>query len=88
MKPIIINIQKLLKHNLNIANVNLTYNSNLKKDLDLADWDVAYLLNNIEYDWHISITDVDNEKIMNLKYLSEVILEKVGASKNIRSIHI
>ncbi|MDE3144738.1 MAG: hypothetical protein KGL19_11325 [Bacteroidota bacterium] len=78
MKAIIHKIQKFLKDNLNITNVNFTPETNLKIDLDLADWEVAYLLNNIENNWSISITEYDAEKIMNVQFLAKAITEKSG----------
>jgi uncharacterized protein YlxP (DUF503 family) len=58
MQPFVNSIQKLLKKKLNISTA-LTPETDLKKDLDLVDWEMLYLLNAIEKKWHVSISETD-----------------------------
>ncbi|NCI50852.1 hypothetical protein GWC95_13015 [Sediminibacterium roseum] len=57
-QPFVISIQRLLKKKLNISTP-LTPQTDLKKDLDLVDWEMLYLLNAIEKKLHVSISDSD-----------------------------
>lgn len=57
-QPFVISIQRLLKKKLNISTP-LTPETDLKKDLDLVDWEMLYLLNAIEKKLHVSISDSD-----------------------------
>jgi acyl carrier protein len=58
MQPFVISIQRLLKKKLNISTP-LTPETDFKKDLDLVDWEMLYLLNAIEKKWHVSISETD-----------------------------
>lgn len=58
MQPFVISIQRLLKKKLNISTP-LTPETDLKKDLDLVDWEMLYLLNAVEKKWHVSISETD-----------------------------
>ena len=58
MQPFVISMQRLLKKKLNISTP-LTPQTDLKKDLDLVDWEMLYLLNAIEKKWHVSISETD-----------------------------
>lgn len=66
MQPLVTSIQKLLKKTLNISTP-LTPQTDLKKDLDLVDWEMLYLLNAIEKKWHVSISQT--EHIVNIEQL-------------------
>ncbi len=82
MRPIVNGIQKLLKQKLNIYPTKLTQ-TDLKKDLDLVDWEMLYLLNAIEQTWHISLAlnDMDN-----MEHLLAVVKKQVSATA-LRSNH-
>lgn len=80
MELIVKSIQKLLKKTLNISPVSLIDSTDLRKDLNLVDWEIAYLLNAIERAWHISIADSETNETMNVKYLMEQVSNQ--ASKN------
>jgi hypothetical protein len=66
MQPFVTSIQKLLKKKLNISTP-LTPETDLKKDLDLVDWEMLYLLNAVERKWHVSISESD--QIANIEQL-------------------
>lgn len=80
MELIVKSIQKLLKQTLNISPVSLIDSTDLRKDLNLVDWEIAYLLNAIERAWHISIAESETNETMNVKYLMELVSNE--ASKN------
>ena len=73
MQPTANSIQKLLQEKLNIYSADLNPRTDLKKDLDMVDWEMLYLLNAIEQTWNISITQYDSDKIVNVKHLMEVV---------------
>jgi hypothetical protein len=77
MKPIVKSIKKLLKQTLNISPVSLIDSTDLRKDLNLVDWEIAYLLNAVEKAWHISISENVTDKTMNVKYLKELVRMQV-----------
>jgi len=79
MRPIVNGIQKLLKQKLNIYPTKLTPQTDLKKDLDLVDWEMLYLLNAIEQNWHISLTQNDSENMANMAHLLAVVKKQVSA---------
>lgn len=80
MQPTANSIQKLLQQKLNISASSLTPKTNLKKDLDLVDWELLYLLNAIEKTWNISINENDLSKIVNMKYLMEVVRRQLSVA--------
>ncbi len=84
MQPIVNSIQKLLKQKLNIYTPVITPKTDLKKDLNLVEWEVLYLFNAIEQTWHISITQQESEKIVNVQHLLAVVRRQVpvGAIKH------
>lgn len=73
MQAIVNSIQKLLKQKLNIYATVLTPKTDLKKDLDLVDWEMLYLLNAVEKKWHVSITQNDQDSIGNIEQLVAVV---------------
>jgi len=60
MQPAVSSIQKLLKQKLNIYPKTITLKTDLKKDLDLVDWEMLYLLNAVEQAWQISIPPTED----------------------------
>jgi acyl carrier protein len=77
MRPIVNSIQKLLKQKLNIDPIVLTAKTDLKRDLQLEDWEMLYLLNAIEETWGISIAQNDSVKMTNVEYLLAVVKKQV-----------
>ncbi len=75
MQPFMISIQRLLKQKLNIRTNSLTPETDLKKDLDLVDWEMLYLLNAVEKKWHVSI---DTENIGSIEQLLAVVRKQTG----------
>jgi acyl carrier protein len=73
MQAIVNSIQKLLKQKLNIYTTVITPKTDLKKDLNLVDWEMLYLLNAVEKKWHVSITQNDQESIGNIEQLVAVV---------------
>ncbi len=73
MQPFVNSIQKLLKQKLNIYTPSLSVHTDLKKDLDLVDWEMLYLLNAVEKKWHVSIAQADSENIGNIAQLMAVV---------------
>jgi len=73
MQTFVNSIQKLLKQKLNIYTTVLTPKTDLKKDLNLVDWEMLYLLNAVEKKWHVSITQNDQETIGNIEQLVAVV---------------
>ena len=69
MQPIVTSIQKLLRKKLNIYSPAITYKTDLKKDLNLVEWEMQYLFNVIEQTWHISFSQQETEKIVNVQHL-------------------
>jgi acyl carrier protein len=83
MRPIVNSIQKLLKQKLNIYPTVLTSKTDLKRDLNLEDWELLYLLNSIEQVWGISITQNDAANMTNMEYLLAVVKKQVSAGTRI-----
>jgi len=79
MQPFMISIQRLLKQKLNIRTNSLTPETDLKKDLDLVDWEMLYLLNAVEKKWHVSI---DTENIGSIEQLLAVVRKQTGKGMN------
>ena len=73
MHQIVNSIQKLLEEKLNIYTPILTPHTNLKIDLDLAEWELLYLFNAVEQTWHISIPQNDSDKIVSIEHLLAVV---------------
>ena len=73
MQPAVSSIQKLLKKKLNIYPSALTTKTDLKKDLQLVDWEMLYLLNAVEQAWQISIPANDSENIIYIGQLLEIV---------------
>jgi len=69
MQPAVSSIQKLLKQKLNIYSRVLTLQTDLKKDLEMADWEILYLLNSVEQAWQVSIPPKDSERIISIEHL-------------------
>ncbi len=88
MRPIVNGIQKLLKQKLNIYTTKLTPQTDLKKDLDLVDWEMLYLLNAIEQNWHISLTQNDSENMANMAHLLAVVKKQVMAISPTQSMNL
>ena len=80
MRPIVNGIQKLLKQKLNIYPTVLTPETDLKEDLNLADWEMLYLLNAIEQNWHISITQHDSDNMASMEHLLTVVKKQVSSA--------
>lgn len=70
MQALVNSMQKLLKQKLNIR-TDITPNTDLRKDLELADWEMQYLLNAVENKWHVSLADA--EQIGNVAQLLAVV---------------
>lgn len=70
MQALVNSMQKLLKQKLNIRTA-ITPNTDLRKDLELADWEMQYLLNAVENKWHVSVSDT--EQIGNVAQLIAVV---------------
>lgn len=79
MRPIVNGIQKLLKQKLNIYPTSLTPETNLKEDLNMVDWEMIYLLNAIEQNWHISLNQQELDNFSNMEYLLAVVKQQVTA---------
>lgn len=77
MQAFVQSLQKLLQKKLNISASTLTPQTDLKKDLQLVDWEMLYLLNAVEKKWHISIAQSDSEKIGNIAQLQAVVQKQV-----------
>ncbi len=82
MRLIVNGIQKLLKQKLNIYPTTLTAQTDLKKDLDLVDWEMLYLLNAIEQNWHISIAQNETDDYSSMEYLLAVVKKQVSAESH------
>jgi acyl carrier protein len=78
MQPAISSIQKLLKKKLNIYPPGLSLKTDLKKDLNLADWEMLYLLNVVEQTWQISIPPNDSDKIVCIEHLVAAVKKQQG----------
>ena len=78
MQSFVTSIEKLLKQKLNIYANSLTPKTDLKKDLNLADWELVYLLNAVEKKWQISIAQTDSENIDNIEQLLAVVRKQSG----------
>ena len=72
MQPFVTSIQKLLKQKLNIK-TDLTPSTDLKRDLNLVDWEMLYLLNAVERKWHVSILLTDTDRIANIAELQAAV---------------
>ena len=84
MRPIVNKIQKLLKQKLNIYPTVLTAKTDLKRDLQLEDWEMLYLLNAIEQTWGISIAQNDSASMTNMEYLLAVVKKQVSTTSKIQ----
>lgn len=70
-------IQHLLRQKLNIYPVTFTTDADLKGDLGLTDWEIAYLFNAIEEAWHIHINDNEASSIASINQLLETVRKQV-----------
>lgn len=70
MQALVTSMQKLMKQKLNIR-THITPHTDLRKDLELADWEMQYLLNAVENKWHVSVADT--EQIGNVAQLLAVV---------------
>lgn len=82
MQPIVTGIQKLLKQKLNIYTSVLTLKTDLKKDLDLVDWELLYLLNAVEETWHISIPQNESDNIVRIEHLLMIVKKQKKSALN------
>jgi acyl carrier protein len=73
MQSLVKGIQQLLKRKLNIYPVALSDKTELQKDLDMAEWEKAYLLNAVEQNWHIHISDNEAADIVNMGQLMAIV---------------
>lgn len=73
MQALVTSMQKLMKQKLNIR-TQLTPHTDLRKDLELAEWEMQYLLNAVENKWHVSVGDT--EQIGNVAQLLAVVQRK------------
>jgi len=80
MQLFINGIQTVLYQKLNINPKLIHSKTDFRKDLQLSNWEMIYLLNAVEQNWHIEISDVDALKINNLQQLIRII--KKAYSKN------
>jgi hypothetical protein len=64
MQPII-TLRKLLEQKLNIDSARLSPSTNLKKDLEMSEWEWDYLLNSIEQAWKISLPSSEINEVVN-----------------------
>lgn len=80
MQPLLVGIQKLLKKKLNINTTLVDPQTDLKRDLQLADWEMLYLLNAVENKWRVSIAQNEQEQIGNVAQLL-ALLEKSAAPR-------
>jgi acyl carrier protein len=78
MQPAVSSIQKLLKQKLNVYARVITMQTDLKKDLGLADWEVLYLLNSVEQAWQVSIPPNDSEQIICIAHLVAAVKKQKG----------
>lgn len=73
MQPFVNSLRKLIQQKLNIYPAVLTPKTNLKKDLDLVDWEMLYLMNAIENKWHISLAQNDSDNIGSIEQLMAIV---------------
>jgi acyl carrier protein len=73
MQPFVNSLRKLIQQKLNIYPAVLTPKTDLKKDLDLVDWEMLYLMNAIENKWHISLAQNDSDNIGNIEQLMAIV---------------
>lgn len=66
-------LRKLLHQKLNINATALSPSTNLKKDLEMSEWEWDYLLNSIEQVWKISLPSSETEEVVNVKHLLAVV---------------
>lgn len=73
MQPFVNSLRKLIQQKLNIYPAVLTPKTDLKKDLDLVDWEMLYLMNAIENKWHISLAQNDSDNIGSIEQLMAIV---------------
>lgn len=79
MQPAVSSIQKLLRQKLNIyTSSSISTKTDLKKDLNLADWEMLYLLNAVEQAWQISIPPNDSDNIVCIGHLLAAVRKQTG----------
>lgn len=83
MQPTTSSIQKLLQQKLNIYTAVLSPKTELRKDLELVDWEMHYLLNAVEQRWNISITQKESDKIVSMQHLMEVVKQQLNTKRGI-----
>lgn len=72
MQPII-TLRRLLQQKLNIDSETLSPSTNLKKDLEMSEWEWDYLLNSIEQAWKISLPSSEINEVVNVRHLLAVV---------------
>jgi acyl carrier protein len=76
MQPFI-TLRKILQQKLNIESPALRPSTNIKKELDMSDWEWNYLLNSVEQAWKISLPLSETEEIVNVKHLLAVVKKQI-----------
>lgn len=69
MQAVLNGIQQILRKKLNINAPALSAKTDLKKDLELVDWEMLYLLNAVENKWHVSLPNPETDSIGNVGQL-------------------
>lgn len=86
MQPFL-SLRKILQQKLNINSPALKPHSNLKKDLDMTDWEWNYLLNAVEQAWKISLPLSETEELSQAKHLLAVAKKQIPPTR-IRGIRL
>ncbi|MFN4975360.1 MAG: hypothetical protein ACK5GV_08955 [Bacteroidota bacterium] len=66
-------LRRILHQKLNIDTAGLSPKTDLRRDLEMTEWEWDYLLNSIEQTWKISLPSPEINEVVNVSHLLAVV---------------
>jgi hypothetical protein len=70
-------LRRILHQKLNIDPAGLSQKTDLRRDLEMTEWEWDYLLNSIEQTWKISLPPAEMNTVVNVKHLLSVVRKQI-----------
>lgn len=70
-------LRRILHQKLNIDPAGLSQETDLRRDLEMTEWEWDYLLNSIEQTWKISLPPAEMNTVVNVKHLLSVVRKQI-----------
>jgi len=70
-------LRRILHQKLNIDPAGLSQKTDLRRDLEMTEWEWDYLLNSIEQTWKISLPPAEINTVVNVKHLLSVVRKQI-----------